>query len=294
MAEEVIEAGLETGTEESGSPPDTEETGVSGEEAPTSQGVSEEESPASKEKPAPYDNDPKWKAARASKARAEEIMKNHGLDDFDDIEDALEEIGELRKDLDGKDLKQLVKDQEKLKKLLVKMEKDEQAVNEEDETLDETVERLKRENKDLKGARSKAETKQKEHDDSVREIQAFNSEVSKVLENEEVPKEHQNVLKVFLGVDNPADEVNTGNKREIRRMAKEGVKKFNDFVETVQQKAIDDYAAGKGKVTPIGKAKVVPKEAEKKEAPKGQTSDEYFDAKRKELLEAYGRSAEAT
>jgi len=292
MTEEVIEAGPETETKESGPPPDTEESGVKVEASPASKEVSVEDPSASKEKPAPYDNDPKWKAARAAKARAEEIMKNHGLDDFDDIEDALEEIGELRKDLDGKDLKQLVKDQEKLKKLLVKMEKDEQAVNEDDETLDETVERLKRENRDLKGARSKAEAKQKEHDDSVREIKAFNSEVSRVLENEEVPKEHRDVLKVFLGVDNPSDEVNTGNKREIRRMAKEGVKKFNDFLETVQQKAIDDYAAGKGKVTPISKAKAPPK-TEKKETPKGQTSEEFFDAKRKELSEAYRRSAEA-
>ena len=294
MAEEVIEAGqLETG---SGTPPDT---GATGEASPTSQGASEEatptstEDPAPKEKAKPYDQDETWLNARKAEKWSDDLGKKHDMD-REDIEDALEEIGQLRKDLDGKDLKQLVKDQKELQKLLVKMDKDKQKARDEDETLDERAERLERENEDLRGVRAKEKAEKENAEASERAIQSFNTEVSKVLDNEEVPKEHMEALKNFLGVDNPLDEVDPGNKREVRRRAKEGVKKFNDFLETVQQKAIDDYAAGKGKVTPISKAKVVTKEAEKKEAPKGKTSAEYFDAKRKELSEAYRRSAEAT
>jgi hypothetical protein len=198
-----------------------------------------------KEKPPPFDQDPKWKKARAAEKSLNRIMEKHGFADAEELENAVDEAGSLKAVIGTRDAKKLVEDSEYLNKTKEywALKKAEEA--EANETPEQTIARLKKEKEEI------AKSRQREIEDlsdakrNDEALTSFNKEIGVIVEGAGLPEPESKLLSLFLGVDNPADEVDITDVRAIRKMAKGGVETFSELLGAIKQQAIDDYAAGK-------------------------------------------------
>lgn len=186
--------------------------------------------------------------------RIQGILDKFNVDSLEELEEKWETLSEKDKKLGEHDVEKLIEDAEYLAKVKEFWKEQEEAKTQEGETADETIDRLAKEKKEVEQKlldRDKKEADTKDHrDKAVRAdqmIKSFNSTVMAEIEgSKDLPKEYKPFLKEYLGVDNPANEINIGLKPEIRSMAKEGIKKFMD----IEQVIIKRYLDGKIK-TPV-------------------------------------------
>jgi len=245
-----------------------------------------------KEKPAPYDQDPKWKEARAAQAKYQKILDKHDLDE-DSLEDALASglsISEILGVRDAKTLtetiQQLKKDSDYLKEVKAYWAEQEEQKKKEELTPEQRAEmsesKLKAYEKDQ--AAKKAQTEQEA---SIKQaLESYTEQVDKVIESSGFEDEDATIAKLFLGVDNPFNEVDITDKKAVREMVKTNTVKFKTFLDNVRQKAVDEYAKGKSKIVPITKVETSGNETvTKKKIPEDATVDQVFAMAHDEMLE---------
>jgi len=200
--------------------------------------------------------------------RVQAVLDKFGYDTLEDLEEDFPNLKSLRETIGDKDAAQLIEDSNYLAKVKEFWKQQDEANKREGETHDETIERLEREKKEAEDKlvkRDEKEAKAKEDKHKIKQaermVKSFNSTVLDEIENvKDLPKEYKPFLKEFLGVDNPANEINIGLKTEVRKMAKDGIKRFNDMAQVI----IKGYLAGKIKIPKIKDADAIPADGEKK------------------------------
>lgn len=203
------------------------------------------------EKPAPYDKDPKWKAARAAEKRMQDVLERAGLDSFEELQSLVDEGQTLKEILGGKDLKQLIKDANRLQEIEAYWAEQKALEQEESEEPHETIARLKKEKQELADKQAREAQMTKEQKEAARAIETYNKSVSKVVESSGLEGEKAEMAKLMLGVDNPFNEIDIDDPKAVREMSGSITKRFSDFVAKIEQAAIDKYAAGKSDIVPI-------------------------------------------
>ena len=196
-------------------------------------------------KPLPWDQQPKWKAARAAERTLQKLMQ---VNDVDRPEE-LEELAKTGKLVSGKVdvtyLDEIIAKAETLTKYESYWAQQAEAKKRQDEEPDQTAARLDKENADLK--------KQLADRDSMegnkRVLQEFEGVVITGIKSllPDAPKEQAEFVAEFLGVGNPAVEVDITNKAAVAKVVKEGVRKFEKF----KQQIIKDYLEGKENVPTV-------------------------------------------
>lgn len=285
--------------QEPGSLPDTKDTGGDTSDSPTGDetGVEEkkDESPASDEiegsekkdeKPAPYDQDPKWKKARAAEKRLTEVLEKNGFDNSEELEEALSQGKSLQELIGSRDAKKLIADAETLKKYNEYWALEEAKKQEDDEEPDETVTRLKKETVDLKKELALNREATEATEESKKALKAYEHEIGNVVSSHSLSKDSDKILGMLLGTGNPLLDVDITDRAAVRQTAKDVAVKFQTFVKTLQQQAVDEYADGKSKITPISStASAKTAAATKKKLPEDATADEVFGQAKEELME---------
>jgi len=267
---------------------ETIEEGAKKEESPTS-----EEDEGTKEKTLPYDQDPKWKAARAAEKNLNDILEKNGFETTEDLEAALDSGKSLKELLGNRDASTLIKDSDTLAKAMEKQNSDRQRKMEEEESQDETIARLKRDNADLRDFNRKQEDERLASIDTNNALSTFNERVSGTIDAEEgLSSPEKTILGRLLGVDNPIDDVDISDLNAVSKEAKTGITQFKDFVKSIKQSAIDEYAKGNSSITPITKAQQggEVKTVQPKKMAKNATVDETFDAAKSELVEIFSNA----
>jgi hypothetical protein len=187
----------------------------------------------------------------------DDIMEEHGFEDLDDLVEAVASTKEVAKKLGTRKLDDLIKAAETLEKL------DQQYIDQEEGETDEAKEiaRLKRENQALKAEKESDQETQNAREQALAGLKAHENLVASILEGQEIPVEHTDFLKTFLGVNSPVLDVDLDNKVAAKKIIRGMVKQYNDFVGTV----IKSYTEGKVKIpditpidtTPESKGKVI-------------------------------------
>lgn len=245
------------------------------------------------EKPAPYDQDPKWKAARAAQAKFESILEKHGLESADELEELLAggmSISEILGARDAKTLtqtiQQLKKDADYLKEVKAYWAEQDRKKKLDELTPEQRAEMSEKELADYKKQQAQAKAKNEEEASIKIALDNYSEQVDKVVESLGFEGESAEVAKLFMGVNNPFNEVDITDKKAVKAMAKESATKFKTFVDKIRQGAVDEYARGKSKIVPITKAEspgnpvVTPKPI-----PKDATVDQVFSQAQDEMLE---------
>jgi hypothetical protein len=197
----------------------------------------------------PFNQHPKWKSARETEKKVQDILKANGLDSFDDLVDLLETGKTIKgKGIDVAALDEIVNDSKTLKKYQAYWKDQEERKLRESETTEERAERLERELEQRK-AREAQDKKQKEvAEANAKAIREYEKEVKELLSD--LPKDSKAFLGEFLGVGNPCNEIDLTDKKAIKSLVAEGKKKL----ETFQQATIKAYLAGKLEIPDIGPA----------------------------------------
>lgn len=281
--------------QETASPPVTDDKGQKTDSPPVAKdtGAKVTDSPSvddkgDETKPPPYDQDPKWKAARAAEKRMTDIMDKHGITDPDELETLLEEGTNIKELLGDRDAAQLVKDSDYLGQVQDYWAEQEALKQYEDESPEDSIKRLQEENRRLRTDTQSKDADRKALMDSQTTLSNFEADVSALIDSVEgLDEPSKEMLNLMLGVDNPINEIDISKRGDVRKAGKAGIEKFNTFVKTIEQQAIDKYAAGKSEVVPISKgagSEAAPAVV-KKTVPENASVDETFDIAKKELTE---------
>lgn len=207
------------------------------------------------------------------------ILEEHGYDDVAELNEDLSTGKSLKELLGDADAGEIKKKADTLDKYEAHWQQQEEKKRQEEEEPDDTISRLQRENKALKIVETERQAKASERQRAETAIKTFNTTVSSEIDKADLPKEYHAFASIFLGVDNPANDVDVGKKTEIRSFAKDGIRSLKAFEQTV----IKNYLAGKIEIT-----KVAPTDTTKtpvKETPKNTKG---LEGLRERFLESFG------
>lgn len=182
-------------------------------------------------------------------SKIETILEEHGYDNLDEMVQELSASKELQDQVGNRDIKKLLKAQEELDRIHTYWAEKEAEEREKNEMPDETIERLKKEKKELQKKFQKELSARDAEEESAKIIKTYNSEVNNTITKEKLSENEKEFVSKFFGVGNPFNEVDISNKAAVRRMVNDGLKEYKKFKEAI----IDDYLKSKGKNPPMSK-----------------------------------------
>lgn len=272
------------------SPPPADDQGAAAKD-PADDGAKPDKSEDGKEdgKPLPYDQDPKWKKARAAEKALSELLDEHGLLDVEELKEALKTGKSLKEILGDRDAAKLLEESKRLAEINKHWDSEKAAKEREGMSPEEYIAKLEQDNAKLRQSSDEFRTEVEEREHSKRLIEDYKQDIDRVIDSVETPFQdsERDLLRLYLGVDNPANMIDIENRTEVRKMAKESVAKFQTLVQTIKQHAIDEYAAGKSKLiadTTKGSASIQDV-AKPKPIPKDASVDDVFATAQEEMLE---------
>ena len=186
------------------------------------------------------------KAADKTQA-VQSVLDEYDIDSPEQLGEFLKNLSGLKDQLGKNNLEELKENSALLKKYQKHWAKDEAAKKEDGETPEETIDRLKKDNRRIDKELRDDREKQDKAIESDRDLKTFNSTVTSSVEaNKDLPAEYRPFLKEFLGVENEINEVDLNDKAGVKRIAKAGAKKLLEY----NQLVIKQYLKGKVE-TPI-------------------------------------------
>lgn len=200
----------------------------------------------------PFDQHPKWKSARLAEKKLNEILEANDLTDIEDLVELVESGKKVKGKLtDVNALDNIIEKAMTLEKYEQYWAEQEERKRRTEEDPEDTIKRLERELKDKEKVLEKTEKEKKEIQEAKNAIRFYESEVSDMIkEVENISKDQRPFVLEFMGVNNPANEIDITDKRAIKRLVSDGIKKL----ETYDQQVIKNYLAGKTAVPKMGSA----------------------------------------
>lgn len=181
------------------------------------------------------------KTAKEDKFIAE-VLDEYGLDSPEDLKDFISNLSSLKEELGDYSLEELKENAQLMEKYQKYWAAEESKKKEEDETPEETIARLKKEKESIAKTLKREKEEQEKASESVKLLNSFNKTVKQAIEKDErLPAEYRPFAAEFLGVDNPINDIDLGDKAGVKRITKSGVKKLMDF----EQVIIKRYLKGK-------------------------------------------------
>lgn len=228
----------------------------------------------------PYDQDPKWKKARAAEKFLDNLVDKHGFKDYDDLLKHVERGSSLEELIGSADAKTLVDKARTLDRYMDQLAEKERQEKLKDETPDETIARLEDELKSEKRQNEKTIKSQEEQQVNQKAIDTYNKEVKSIVsEIEDLPEDVHDIAALFLGVDNPMDDIDIKDIRTVRATARKSLKKFAAFLDSYKKSVIDDYVAKKEGISATPSS-------EQNAGPSGESAEEKLKLDEKDTIDS--------
>ena len=202
-------------------------------------------------KPLPWSEQPKWKSARAAEKKLNDLLKANDLDDPDDLLDLVQRGKTVKGKLaDLNQLDTLIEKSNKLDKYEAYWRDQEEKKRRETEDPDQTIARLEHALRNKSVAEQNREAQRQQSENAKQAIQSYEREVSGLVKDLEVPKDQQSFVLEFFGVGNPANDVDITDRKAIKKLISDGIKKKESY----DQAVIAAYLKGKEGIPKIGSA----------------------------------------
>ncbi len=242
MSDEVIDTTQQTvepGVESSDTQTTETDTDVSVSEQTTEDG---KKTDAEKVEAEAKEAKAKTEIADKQNAFMSDILLEYDLESPEQLGEFIKDLKTLKNKVGEEDIDDLIENKSLMTKYQKHWAAQEANKKKEGETEAETITRLERE----ASARDKADEEIKSQDDDLKNtekaIEIFNTTVGKAIKGaKEVPEEYRNFLSLFMGVDNPINEVDLKDRGKVVELTKKGAKQLMDF----EQVIIKRYIAGK-------------------------------------------------
>lgn len=197
----------------------------------------------------PYDQDPKWIAARAAEKNLNSLLSDNGYETIEDLVEGLHSGRNLEGMLGNRDLAQVIADAETYAKYNTYWAEQDAATAAETQNPDDKITALEKTVKDLIAGRDKEKREATEKEQNVVALGSFKSEVNSfIAKDDTIPEEYRSFIAEFSGVDNRFNDIiDIADKTQIRAMMNDHLKKFRDIEQVIIQRYID----GKAKIIPM-------------------------------------------
>jgi hypothetical protein len=174
------------------------------------------------------------------------VLDANDLTDIEDLKDLVESGKKVHgKKLDLENLDEIMEDSKTLKKYQKFWAQQEELNKQNMEAPEETIARLKKERDEVVNKVTARELSEKEQKEAKQSVAFYEREVNTLLESAEFSKSEKEFLAWSLGVGNECNEIQITDKKAIRKVLNDGVKKYNTLVEDIKNQAVKDYLAGK-------------------------------------------------
>lgn len=249
------------------------ETGENAEDAPTSEDESQgEDEPESEVKTddqgreyievdgkkyyQSFDKHPEWRDLKDSQRLIDTIMDEQGFDSPQEIADALKAGMTVQELLDGRDPEELITDADAFRSQQEQQAAEAARLQMEQETPEESIERLLKENQSLREGHQADEDARQAEAENKRILSTFNESLENVIESmdDSASDDVRQLVKLSLGLDNEVNTVDMRNKAATKKAAKTVTGQIRDLIGRIEQAAVDRYAEGKGNLIPMKKA----------------------------------------
>lgn len=268
----------------------------------TAKPETDKQEPVPKEKPAPYDQDPKWKKARAAEAKLREIKEKFGIMEDSEIENILTSHKELKTKLGDRNPDDLLRADEVARQ--VKADKDRAALEKArtEGSPDEYITKLEKENQQLRDGIKTDREARREKEESQRILREYTTTADKIIdtmtEDAPVSQDERGFIRLLMGIDNPINQIDLMDKPTLQKEMRTNVDKFTKFMNVIRSKAVADYVAGKKTVVPDSAAGPAPGaqniQPEKRPLDAKLSNDQVFGQGKNELLELLLQAARET
>lgn len=199
----------------------------------------------------PWHKDPRFKNDLGLLKAAKSLMEANELSDIDDLRDLVEsgkKVYGKKVDLDRLD--ELVEKASTLDRYQTYWNQQEELKRRNAETPEETIARLQRERDEAIGHRQARERSEKEQREARNAVNAYDAEVKSFLTSNvnglsDVEKEF---IAWAAGVDNECNEIQITDKRAVRKVVSDSVKKYQKLKEAIADQAVKEYISGKKSV----------------------------------------------
>ncbi len=189
----------------------------------------------------PYDQDPKWKAARAAEKQLTDILADKGFASVEDLIEAVDRGSNLEEVLSGADITQVMEQASTLTEYERRWAEQERTKLLEGETPEQTIARLELEKTALTTKYEADKSKFTQATETETQVKQFNTDISTVILQQEVPEEYRKFAGLLLGADNPMLDVDMSNKQAFNQTALSMIGKITAF----EQAVVARYIAGK-------------------------------------------------
>ena len=193
------------------------------------------------------------------------LLKDQGFDSTEDLVKALSSGNDLKGKIGDAKVDDLLAKSKTLDNYEQYWATQDTKTKREEETSDETVARLEKRLDAFESGKKREDLKKSQLEESKKVLDVYGSEIKDVLEKDTaISEEYRPFLSEFLGIDNPANEVDITNRTEVRKMAQGGIKKVQNF----EQAVIKRYIDGKIKIPDMTKTEPVETDSIKEKQPK--------------------------
>lgn len=229
------------------------DAGQTGQEGASPGGVEDgvkEGGEKSGEKAPPYDQDPKWKAARAAEKRLEDLLEENELT-YEELVDELRSGRALREIVGDRDAEKMMADADAMANTRAFWAQKKAEERESEELPEETIARLKRERQELQDRYARDIEDREAIAESQRAIKDFDSTMANLTTADTEFADDNELALLVLGVNNPATEVDPTDRKAVKQTGAQLLTRLKQLLAKRDQAVIDRYVAGKTSITPI-------------------------------------------
>jgi uncharacterized protein with von Willebrand factor type A (vWA) domain len=175
------------------------------------------------------------------------LLEANGLEDVEELKDLVESGSKIRgKKVDLENLDDILAKAEKLTQYEKYWQQQAELQRRGAETPEQTVQRLTKALEEREQKESLKEQQEREAKEAKQSISSYEKEVSSQLDvMEDLTPDAKQFLAWSLGVGNECNEIDLKDKKAVRKLTTDGVKKFNDLVKTYKDLGVKEYLEGK-------------------------------------------------
>jgi hypothetical protein len=204
----------------------------------------------------PWHKDPRFKDDLESLKLGKSIkglIEANGLEDVDELKDLISSGSKIKgKQVDLDKIDEILEKANTLDKYKRYWEQQEELRRRGAETPEETIARLNQrlqEREEHELLKQKKELEAKQAQDS---IEKYDKVVYSQLDSfEDLNPEVKKILAWSLGIGNECNEIDINDRKEVKRVVNDGVKKYNDLVKTIKEQGIKEYLSGKASIPSV-------------------------------------------
>ncbi|MBV6505855.1 MAG: hypothetical protein ILNGONEN_01420 [Syntrophorhabdaceae bacterium] len=190
----------------------------------------------------PWHKDPRFKQDLGLLKAAKSLMEKNGLESVDDLVELAESGKKVKgKQVDLDRLEEIQKKAEKLDKYEEYWRDQEEQKRRATEEPEQTIQRLEEQLKKKEAAEKHKEERRRQQEAAKQALQFYDREVQSLIKEMEIPKEQQNFISEFFGVGNPFNDIDITDRKAIKKLVADGIKKK----EAYDQAIIQAYIKGK-------------------------------------------------